>query len=80
MLDACTSKSIEHDIVSVTELDDNSTMAYAWSTALLYPGRQASRRVVDRAGISVLFIPHRNGQLEVSASTVWRSQKKVEVQ
>jgi thiamine biosynthesis lipoprotein len=60
VLNARTGKSIEHDTVSVMVLNDNSTMADAW-TALLYLHRQAGRRMADRSGISVLFITDANG-------------------
>lgn len=68
MRDARTGKSIEHESVSVTALNDNSTMSDAWS-ALLYLGR--GRRVADRSGISAQFITDNNGHFEVSASAVW---------
>jgi FAD:protein FMN transferase len=61
VLDARTGKSIEHDIVAVTVLNDNSTMADAWSSTLLYLSRQAGRCVADRLGISALLIIDNNG-------------------
>lgn len=79
ILDARTGKPITHDTVSVTVLNDNPTVADAWSTALLCMGTEAGMQVADEHGIAALFIELRNNELDESTTDRWRAMKTIEV-
>lgn len=79
ILDARTGKPIEHNTVSVTVVNDNPTVADAWSTALLCLGQQEGMAVADRYGIAALFITETGERLEEFTTSAWRSLNDMEV-
>jgi len=56
VLDARTGKPVSHDLVSVTVLHENPTLADALSTALLCVGQQQALRWADAERLEVLFV------------------------
>ncbi len=79
LLDARTGKPVNHNTVSVTVINDNPTVADAWSTALLCLGREAGMPVANDNGIAALFITTNNSQFEEAATLRWQSMKTIEV-
>jgi len=79
VLDARTGKPVTHNTVSVTVINDNPTLADAWSTALLCLGREAGMPVANDNGIAALFITTHNNQFEEAATYRWHSMKTIEV-
>lgn len=63
ILDARTGKPVTHDLVAVTVLHDNPTVADAWSTALLCLGQQQGMQIADAAQIKALFIQQQGKEL-----------------
>lgn len=63
ILDARTGKPVTHDLVAVTVLHDNPTIADAWSTALLCLGQQQGMQIADAAQIKALFIQQQGKEL-----------------
>ncbi len=68
ILDARTGKPISHDLVAVTVLHDNPTVADAWSTALLCVGRQQGLQLADAENLQVLFVEQQGAELVQSKS------------
>ncbi|WP_232056651.1 FAD:protein FMN transferase [Methylomonas rhizoryzae] len=56
VLDAGTGKPVSHDLVSVTVLHEDPTLADALSTALLCVGQQQAMQWADAERIKVLFV------------------------
>lgn len=79
VLDARTGRPVTHHTVSVTVLNDDPTVADAWSTALLCLGQEAGTEVADAHDIAALFISDDNGRLDESATTAWQSMGDVDV-
>ena len=81
VLDARTGKPVTHNTVSVsvTVINDNPTVADAWSTALLCLGREAGMPVADDNGIAALFITTHNNQFEEASTHRWYSMNTIEV-
>ncbi|ONF44501.1 thiamine biosynthesis protein ApbE [Marinobacter lutaoensis] len=79
VLDARTGRPVTHHTVSVTVINDNPTLADAWSTALLCLGREAGMTTADENGIAALFITTHNNQFEEAATHRWHSMKTIEV-
>ncbi|WP_353614243.1 FAD:protein FMN transferase [Mangrovibacter phragmitis] len=77
VLDARTGKPVTHNTVSV--INDNPTVADAWSTALLCLGREAGIPIANENGIAALFITTHNNQFEEAATHRWHSMKTIEV-
>ena len=63
ILDARTGKPVTHDLVAVTVLHDNPTVADAWSTALLCLGQQQGMQIANAAQIKALFIQQQGNEL-----------------
>lgn len=63
ILDARTGKPVTHDLVAVTVLHENPTIADAWSTALLCLGQQQGMQIADAAQIKALFIQQQGKEL-----------------
>lgn len=78
ILDARTGRPIEHNTVSVTVVNDNPTVADAWSTALLCLGQGEGTAVADRYGIAALFITETGERLDEFTTSAWRSIKDVD--
>lgn len=79
VLDARTGKPVTHNTVSVTVIDDNPTMADAWSTALLCLGRKDGLSIAQKHGVAALFITTDNDHFEEVASSRWHAMKTIEV-
>ncbi|WP_127476100.1 FAD:protein FMN transferase [Sulfurivermis fontis] len=79
ILDARSGAPVMHDTVSVTVINDNATLADAWSTALLCMGRDAGVHVAQQHGIAALFISDADGTLYETATPAWRAMKDIEV-
>lgn len=63
ILDARTGKPVTHDLVAVTVLHENPTIADAWSTALLCLGQQQGLQIANTAQIKALFIQQQGKEL-----------------
>lgn len=63
ILDARTGKPVSHDLVAVTVLLDDPTVADAWSTALLCVGQQQGMQLADAEHLQVLFVQQQDGDL-----------------
>ena len=68
ILDARTGRPITHDLVSVTVIHEDPTVADAWDTALLCLGQQEGLDVANSANIPALFIQQQSNQLIESRS------------
>lgn len=56
ILDARTGKPVEHDLLSVTVLNPDPTLADAWSTALLCLGTARALEVAETENLAVMLI------------------------
>jgi thiamine biosynthesis lipoprotein len=63
ILDARTGKPIEHNTVVANAFIANSTLADAWSTALLCLGSEAGIKVANENNIAALFVDQAGDQL-----------------
>ncbi|MGZ5526132.1 MAG: FAD:protein FMN transferase [Methylomonas sp.] len=63
ILDARTGKPVSHDLVAVTVLHENPTVADAWSTALLCLGQQDGMQLANSQKISALFFRQQGSEL-----------------
>lgn len=63
ILDARNGRPVTHDLVAVTVLHDNPTVADAWSTALLCVGQEEGMRIADAEQLKVLFVQQQAEQL-----------------
>jgi thiamine biosynthesis lipoprotein len=63
ILDARTGRPVSHDLVSVTVIHENPTIADAWSTALLCLGSKEGMAVANLEKISALFIVQQDKEL-----------------
>jgi thiamine biosynthesis lipoprotein len=79
VLDARTGRPVTHNTVSVTVINDDPTLADAWSTALLCLGSEDGVMAANRNGIAALFIAQQGAQLQEVATEAWRSMKAIEV-
>lgn len=68
ILDARTGKPVTHDLVAVTVLHDDPTVADAWSTALLCVGQPQGMALADAEHIQALFVQQQQGNLVESQS------------
>jgi thiamine biosynthesis lipoprotein len=79
ILDARTGKPVTHDLVAVTVLLDDPTVADAWSTALLCVGQQRGMQLADQVGLKVLFIQQQGeALLETQSQALQASGLKIE--
>lgn len=63
ILDARTGKPVTHDLVAVTVLHEDPTVADAWSTALLCVGQQQGMQLADAEQLKALFIQQQGRSL-----------------
>lgn len=63
ILDARTGKPITHDLVAVTVLHEDPTVADAWSTALLCLGQKQGMQLADAEHIQALFVQQQGTNL-----------------
>ena len=68
ILDARTGRPVSHELVSVTVIHENPTIADAWSTALLCLGPKDGMKAANLEKISALFIVQQNQELIESRS------------
>ena len=68
ILDARTGRPITHDLVSVTVIHDDPTIADAWDTALLCLGQKDGLQAANAAKIPALFIQQQGTELIESRS------------
>lgn len=68
ILDARTGKPVMHDLVAVTVIHDDPTIADAWSTALLCVGQQHGMQLANAEGIKALFVRQQGDALVESKS------------
>ena len=69
ILDPRTGRPVTHRLLSTTVLDENPTLADAWSTALLCVGEVEGARLAESEGLKALFIYGEDGQLRESMSS-----------
>jgi thiamine biosynthesis lipoprotein len=63
ILDARTGKPVTHDLVAVTVLHEDPTIADAWSTALICLGQAQALQLADAENIKAFFIQQQGAQL-----------------
>ncbi|MGF1548028.1 MAG: FAD:protein FMN transferase [Thiotrichales bacterium] len=63
ILDAHTGAPVTHDLVSVTVLHPDATLADAWSTALLCLGAEDALALAEREGLAAMLIELKDGAL-----------------
>ena len=68
ILDARTGRPVSHELVSVTVIHENPTIADAWSTALLCLGPKDGMKTANLEKISALFIVQQDQELIESRS------------
>lgn len=68
-----------YSTVSVTVIDEDPTLADAWSTALLCLGVKEDRAVAERNDLAALFIKESSGQLSETTTVVWKALNRVDV-
>ena len=68
ILDARTGRPITHDLVSVTVIHEDPTIADAWDTALLCMGQKDGLQAANAAKIPALFIQQQGSELIESRS------------
>ncbi len=80
ILDARTGRPITHDLVSVTVIHDDPTVADAWDTALLCLGQAEGIQTANNAHIPALFIQQQNNQLLESRSDALNGLDRVVIE
>jgi thiamine biosynthesis lipoprotein len=80
ILDARTGRPVQHDVVSVTVINPNPTLADAWSTALLCLGESEGLKAANGAHIAALFIRQQGGELIESRSAAMNTLPNVAIQ
>ena len=68
ILDARTGRPISHDLVSVTVIHEDPTIADAWDTALLCLGQKDGMKAANAANIPAFFIQQQGNELIESRS------------
>ena len=68
ILDARTGRPVTHDLVSITVIHEDPTIADAWDTALLCLGQKDGMKVANAEKIPALFIQQQGDQLIESRS------------
>ena len=80
IFDARTGKPVTHDLVAVTVLDENPTVADAWSTALLCLGQQEGLQLANSEKIKAIFIRQQDSELLETQSEALRVANDLTVQ
>ncbi len=80
IFDARTGKPVTHDLVAVTVLDENPTVADAWSTALLCLGQQEGLQLANSEKIKAIFIRQQDSELLETQSDALRVANDLTVQ
>jgi thiamine biosynthesis lipoprotein len=68
ILDARTGRPVSHDLVSITVIHEDPTIADAWDTALLCLGQKDGMKVANAEKIPALFIQQQDNELIESRS------------
>lgn len=68
ILDARTGRPVTHDLVSITIIHEDPTIADAWDTALLCLGQKEGMKVANAEKIPALFIQQQGNELIESRS------------
>ena len=68
ILDARTGAPVTHDLVAVTVLHEDPTLADAWSTALMCLGQQQAMQLADAENIKAFFVQQQGANLLESKS------------
>jgi thiamine biosynthesis lipoprotein len=69
ILNPATGHPVTHNLLSVTVLHENPTLADAWSTALLCLGEVDGKAVAEREKLKALFIYHEGTDLRETMTT-----------
>jgi len=69
ILNPKTGQPVTHNLLSVTVLHENPTLADAWSTALLCLGEVEGKAVAERENLKALFIYHEGPELREAVTT-----------
>jgi thiamine biosynthesis lipoprotein len=80
ILDARTGKPVSHNLVAVTVLHENPTIADAWSTALLCLGYQDGLKLANSEKINAIFIRQQDSELLETQSDALRVTNSVTIQ
>jgi len=80
ILDARNGRPITHDLVSVTVIHDDPTIADAWDTALLCLGQQYGLQAANLAHIPALFIQQQGTELIESKSDALNALDKITIE
>ncbi len=79
ILDARNGRPVTHDLVAVTVLHDDPTIADAWSTALLCVGQQQGIQLANEEKLQALFIQQQgNALLETKSDALANSGLAIE--
>jgi thiamine biosynthesis lipoprotein len=73
ILDPHTGRPVTHNLLSVTVLHENPTLADAWSTALLCVGEVEGYRIAEAEQLKALFIYRDGNELKEKMSTAFAS-------
>lgn len=74
IIDPRTGMPVSHNLLSTTVLDENPTLADAWSTALLCVGETEGARLAETEGLKALFIYREGGELKEHMSSAFAGQ------
>lgn len=80
ILDARTGKPVTHDLVAVTVLHENPTIADAWSTALLCLGQQDGMQLANSQKISALFFRQQGSELLETRTETLNTASQLSIQ
>lgn len=80
ILDARTGKPVTHNLVAVTVLHENPTIADAWSTALLCLGQQDGMQLANSEKINAIFIRQQDSELLETQSNALRIANNLTIQ
>lgn len=80
ILDARTGKPVTHNLVAVTVLHENPTIADAWSTALLCLGQQDGMPLANAEKLKVVFIRQQDSELLETQSEALRIANNLTIQ
>jgi thiamine biosynthesis lipoprotein len=74
IIDPRTGSPVTHDLVSVTVVHQDPTLAAAWATALLCLGPEHARTTADSEGLAALLFVQKGESLEERWSTALRTE------
>ncbi len=80
ILDARTGKPVTHDLVAVTVLHENPTIADAWSTTLLCLGQADGMKLANAEKLNAIFIRQRGSELMETHTETLKTTTQVAIQ